>query len=66
MRLYIRLEGLAKTYVSARIIGSPDTVRSFFRGFNEVYTMFEAVDAGNDKEGADAKVKRRFTYINIC
>ena len=60
VRLYVKLEGQARAYVSAGIVDNTHTVHAFYRGFNEVYPLFEAIDAGNDKEGADSKVKRKY------
>jgi len=57
VRVYIRLNGLTATYVRNQIVSDQRTVRDFFRGFNEVHPLFEIVDAGDDKEGADTKIK---------
>jgi len=37
-------------------------MRDFFRRFNEVYLLIEAIDAGNYKEGTDTKIKRTQIY----
>ena len=57
IRLYAKMTGLEEVYVQSGIVDHATTVRNFYRGFNEVFPDIEAIDAGDDKEGADVKVK---------
>lgn len=57
VRVYVKLRDMVRTYTKARIVADSYTVRDFFRGFNEQYPLFEVVDAGDDSQGADTKIK---------
>ncbi|KAK3075327.1 hypothetical protein LTR53_001460 [Teratosphaeriaceae sp. CCFEE 6253] len=48
---------LVGVYTTAGIVKDQRTMRDFFRGFNEVHLLVEVIDAGDDKEGADTKIK---------
>ena len=65
VRVYIKLDKLAEAYTDAQIIDRTATFRDFYRGFNEVYPLFDAVDAGTDKEGADTKIKGKIDILLV-
>lgn len=64
VRLYAKFNELAETYVNAKIVGESQAVHQFFRGFNEVHPLIDAIDAGADKEGADTKIKRALFFVD--
>ena len=51
--------GFSKTYHNARILESSGGFERFARGFNKTYPLFEIVDAGNEKECADDKIRSK-------
>lgn len=57
VHVYAHLHGLAIAYKDANIIAEPASARTFFSGFNRELPFFEYIDAGNDKEAADSKIK---------
>lgn len=57
VRIYANMEGLSKTYRDAKILFSPSQLDLFVRGFNKSHPLCDFVDAGNDKEAADSKIK---------
>ena len=59
VRIYLHMRGWTKTYRDAGILVDERSTREFVASFNRENSMFEIVDAGNDKEGADVKIKRK-------
>ena len=57
VRIYANIEGLNKTYRDTKILSSPSQFDMFVRGFNKSHPLCDFVDAGNDKEAADSKIK---------
>lgn len=57
MRIFANLSGLADAYVKARVVADIRIVRNFVVGFNREFPFVEIVDAGDDKEAADNKIK---------
>ena len=57
VRLYANVHGLSKTYTDARIISNSKVFLDFVQAFNKSHDLVEIVDAGNDKEAADSKIK---------
>lgn len=49
--------GLSSTYGRLGILQGFGSFEAFVRGFNKTYPSFEIVDAGNEKECADVKIK---------
>ena len=60
-KIYLKLSGLSKTYVDAKTISSVDTFLRFVQGFNNTFPTMSVIDAGNGKEGADMKIRGRFS-----
>lgn len=61
VRIYANIEGLNKTYRDTKILSSPSQFDMFVRGFNKSHPLCDFVDAGNDKEAADSKIKGKRT-----
>ncbi|KAK0362484.1 hypothetical protein LTR91_021513 [Friedmanniomyces endolithicus] len=57
---------LVGVYTTAGIVKDQRTMRDFFRGFNEVHLLVEVIDAGDDKEGADTKIKPTEICVVLC
>jgi len=57
IRVFSNLAGLSKTYLDAKIVTESASLRQFVQGFNKEYALCEYVDAGDDKEAADTKIK---------
>ena len=62
--MYANLQGLAKTYVDARIIPNSRVLLDFVQAFNKSHDVVEIIDAGNDKEAADSKIKATFNLYS--
>lgn len=58
VRIYINMIGFARKYCNVGILDSQDGFERFIRGFNKTYPLFEIVDAGNEKECSDNKIRR--------
>jgi len=58
IRIYVKMTKLVDVYTTAGVVKDQCTMCDFFRGFSEVHPLVEAIDAGDDKEGADTKIKR--------
>ena len=56
-RIYANVEGLSKAYRGAKILAWSIQLDFFLRGFNKSHPLCDFVDAGNDKEAADGKIK---------
>ncbi|KAK1809407.1 hypothetical protein LTR12_016237 [Friedmanniomyces endolithicus] len=50
VRMYVKMTKLVDVYTTAGVIKDQCTMRDFFRGFNEVHPLGEAIDAGDDRE----------------
>ncbi|QIW96506.1 hypothetical protein AMS68_002024 [Peltaster fructicola] len=59
VRIYWNLRGLSKVFTRLRL-GESDTLRAFCRAFNKERPLFECIDAGDDKEAADTKIRANF------
>jgi hypothetical protein len=57
VRIYANMEGLSKTYRDAKVLSDLSQLDLFVRGFNKSHPLCDFVDAGNDKEAADSKIK---------
>lgn len=57
LHMYANLGGLSGLYTRSGIITSPAQLFVFARGFNSSQDMFNLVDVGTGKEGADHKVR---------
>ena len=60
LHMYANLGGLSGLYVRNGVISSPSQLFVFARGFNSSQDMFNLVDVGTGKEGADHKVRGEF------
>lgn len=65
IRVYANLQGLSKTYSDARIIPNSKVFLDFVQTFNKTHDLVEIVDAGNDKEAADSKIKGT-VFLRAC
>lgn len=54
---FANISGLSKTYQEARIVADSTAFRQFLHGFNKEHALCYFIDAGDDKEAADNKVK---------
>ena len=59
VRIYASVNGLAKVYRATGTIDQTSDFELFVRGFNKAYPLFDFVDAGDGKECADEKVRRK-------
>ncbi len=66
VRIYVKMTRLVGVYTTAGIVKDQRTMRDFFRGFNEVHLLVEVIDAGDDKEGADTKIKPTEICVVLC
>ena len=57
IRIHANIEGLAKSYRDTKILSGPSQFDLFVRGFNKSHPLCDYIDAGNDKEAADSKIK---------
>jgi len=55
-RVYANVKGLADVCHRAGLVSSPSDVEDFCRGFTRGRCLFDLVDVGPGKDGADAKV----------
>jgi hypothetical protein len=55
--MYSNLGGLSGLYVRNGVISSMSQLFVFARGFNSSQDMFNLVDVGTGKEGADHKIR---------
>lgn len=59
VRIYVNMIGFSRKYQSVGILESSDGFERFIRGFNKTDPLFEIVDAGNEKECSDDKIRRK-------
>ncbi|EXJ92478.1 hypothetical protein A1O3_01029 [Capronia epimyces CBS 606.96] len=57
IHVFANIAGLSKIYQEARILPDPVVLRQFLQGFNKQHALCHFIDAGDDKEAADNKVK---------
>ena len=57
IHMFANVSGLSKTYQEAKILTDPVVLRQFLQGFNKEHALCHFIDAGDDKEAADNKVK---------
>lgn len=57
IHIFANIAGMIKTYQEARILTDPGILRQFLQGFNREHALSHFIDAGDDKEAADSKVK---------
>lgn len=57
VHVYAHLHGLAIAYKNADVVPESALAHTFFSGFNRELPFFQYIDAGNDKEAADSKIK---------
>ena len=50
-------------YVDAKILPGSSQFDLFLRGFNKSHPLCDFVDAGNDKEAADGKIKGKRKFV---
>ncbi|TKA61219.1 hypothetical protein B0A55_10931, partial [Friedmanniomyces simplex] len=62
-KIVFEMTKLVGVYTTAGVVKDQRTMRDFFRGFNEVHPLVEVIDAGDDKEGADTKIKHNITLF---
>jgi len=65
IRVYSNMEGLSNAYYQAKLLAEPAHFRPFVQGFNKSQELCDYLDAGNDKEGADTKIKGENRQHNI-
>lgn len=65
-RIYVNLIGFSRKYCSAGILQSQDGFEQFIRGFNKTYPLFEIVDAGNEKECSDSKIRGKHGHGRLA
>lgn len=63
VRVYSKMQYLNKTYYRTGVLQGENTLQTFVQGFNRVSALCEYIDAGNDKEGADHKVRSTFAHL---
>lgn len=59
VRIYVNMIGFSRKYQSAGILESSDAFERFIRGFNKTYLLFDIIDAGNEKECSDDKIRSK-------
>lgn len=59
--VFVDIDRLSRTYAEAGILTEPGTLRNFFRGFNGVHPLINAIDTGSHDDGADSKIKGTLT-----
>jgi hypothetical protein len=57
IHIFANIAGMMKTYLESRILTDPGIFRQFLQGFNRGHALSHFIDAGDDKEAADRKVK---------
>lgn len=57
IHIFANIAGMAKTYQDSKILSDPVVLRQFLQGFNREHALSHFIDAGDDKEAADSKVK---------
>jgi len=65
VRIYVNMIGLSRSYHSAGILESPSDFERFARGFNRTLPLFDIVDAGNEKECADDKIRSKSEHWQL-
>jgi len=55
--MFANVTGLSKAYQEAKVVTDTMLFRQFLQGFNKEHALCHFVDAGDDKEAADNKVK---------
>ena len=59
VRIYCNLEGLDDVYHKRCILSNANRYESFVRGLNKSNPLLDVIDAGNGKECADSKIRRK-------
>lgn len=57
IKVYANLRGLSKTYATNRILPNTTAFSDFVLGFNKAHPLCDFIDAGNQKEAADTKLR---------
>lgn len=57
IKVYANLRGLSKTYAIKSILPHAAAFHDFVLGFNKAHPLCDFIDAGNQKEAADTKLK---------
>lgn len=57
IRVYANIRGLCKTYAVKGVLPNAAAFSDFVLGFNKAHPLCDFVDAGNQKEAADTKLK---------
>lgn len=57
IRVYANIRGLCKTYAIKGVLPNAAAFSDFVLGFNKAHPLCDFVDAGNQKEAADTKIK---------
>lgn len=65
LHMYANLGGLSGLYARNGVIASPSQLFVFARGFNSSQDMFNLVDVGTGKEGADHKARGVSPFRNL-
>lgn len=60
IKVYANLRGLTKTYTTNSIVPHTAAFHEFLLGFNKAHPLCDFIDAGNQKEAADTKIKGAF------
>jgi len=57
IRVFSNSRGLSRTYKAAKIIPDEVVFELFMTGFSKSHPLSDFIDAGNQKEAADSKMK---------
>ena len=57
VHIYANLVGMTRALHEAGTVTEENAVRQFVQGFNKCRPSFHFIDAGDDKEAADSKIK---------
>lgn len=60
IRIYVNLTGLSKVYANLGLVDDAGSFRKFVMGFNRQLRSCEFIDAGDDKEATDNKIRENF------
>lgn len=63
IRVFANIAGLGKAYCEHGILPNPHDINPFVRGFNKYTPLCDYVDAGDDKEAADNKIKGKLLTL---
>jgi len=63
IHVFGNVTGLSRTYADCKVVPDPMVFRQFLQGFNKEHALCHFIDAGDDKEAADNKVKEEMELL---